>query len=115
MFVATAATLVAELERIAPEVLRASRLALAEAKRDLDFVRLGAAAFTAAPAISIDYAVMEKTDRAAVVPADIGWSDLGSWAAMWEVARQGRRAATSPRARSSWWTARTATCGPRAS
>ena len=85
MFVATAATLVAELERHAPEVLRSVRLALEEATRDLDFVRLGAAAFAAAPAISIDYAVMEKTDRAAVVPADIGWSDLGSWGAMWEV------------------------------
>jgi mannose-1-phosphate guanylyltransferase / mannose-6-phosphate isomerase len=85
MFVATAATLVAELERHAPEVLRSVGTALAEAKRDLDFVRLGAGAFKAAPAISIDYAVMEKTDRSAVVPADIGWSDLGSWAAMWEV------------------------------
>ncbi|TDH59409.1 mannose-1-phosphate guanylyltransferase/mannose-6-phosphate isomerase [Dankookia rubra] len=85
MFVATAATLVAELERHAPEVLRSVRQALAEATRDLDFVRLGAAAFTTAPAISIDYAVMEKTGHAAVVPADIGWSDLGSWAAMWEV------------------------------
>ncbi|TCZ54628.1 mannose-1-phosphate guanylyltransferase/mannose-6-phosphate isomerase [Roseicella aquatilis] len=84
MFVATAATLVAELERHAPEVLRTVRLALAEAQRDLDFVRLGAEAFKAAPAISIDYAVMEKTACAAVVPADIGWSDLGSWAAMWE-------------------------------
>src|SRR4051812_6470516 len=86
MFVATAATLVAELERHAPEVLRAVGTALAEAKRDLDFVRLGAEAFKTAPAISIDYAVMEKTNRSAVVPADIGWSDLGSWAAMWEVA-----------------------------
>src|SRR4051812_26979651 len=64
MFVATAATLVAELERHAPEVLRSVALALAEATRDLDFVRLGAAGFKAAPAISIDYAVMEKTDFA---------------------------------------------------
>src|SRR5690606_14744155 len=61
MFVATAATLVAELERFAPEVLRAVGAALEGAKRDLDFVRLGAEAFKAAPAISIDYAVMEKT------------------------------------------------------
>jgi mannose-1-phosphate guanylyltransferase/mannose-1-phosphate guanylyltransferase/mannose-6-phosphate isomerase len=88
MFVATAATLVAELERFAPELLRAVAEALATAQRDLDFVRLGAAAFQAAPAISIDYAVMEKTAHAAVVPAAIGWSDLGSWAALWEVAPQ---------------------------
>ncbi|MBK1660868.1 mannose-1-phosphate guanylyltransferase/mannose-6-phosphate isomerase [Paracraurococcus ruber] len=86
MFVATAATLVAELERHAPDVVRAVAAALEGAQGDLDFVRLGAEAFRAAPSISIDYAVMEKTDRAAVVPADIGWSDLGSWASMWDVA-----------------------------
>ena len=85
MFVATAATLLAELEAHAPEVLRTVSAAIAAATRDLDFVRLGAEAFGAAPAISIDYAVMEKTRLAAVVPASIGWSDLGSWAALWEV------------------------------
>ncbi|MDN3567968.1 mannose-1-phosphate guanylyltransferase/mannose-6-phosphate isomerase [Paeniroseomonas aquatica] len=84
MFVATAATLLAELEAHAPEVLRTVSAAIAAATRDLDFVRLGAEAFGAAPAISIDYAVMEKTRLAAVVPASIGWSDLGSWAALWE-------------------------------
>jgi len=86
MFVATAATLINELERHAPEVLRAVQAALAASARDLDFVRLGAEAFKAAPSISIDYAVMEKTERAAVVPASLGWSDLGSWDAMWAVA-----------------------------
>ena len=84
MFVATAATLLAELEAHAPDVLRSVRAAIAAATRDLDFVRLGAGAFSAAPAISIDYAVMEKTHLAAVVPASIGWSDLGSWGALWE-------------------------------
>ncbi|GGG22110.1 mannose-1-phosphate guanylyltransferase/mannose-6-phosphate isomerase [Caldovatus sediminis] len=84
MFVATAATLLGELERHAPEVLAAARRAVAGAKRDLGFVRLDAAAFEAAPSISIDYAVMEKTARAAVVPASLGWSDIGSWAALWE-------------------------------
>jgi mannose-1-phosphate guanylyltransferase/mannose-1-phosphate guanylyltransferase/mannose-6-phosphate isomerase len=64
---------------------------MGEAMRDLDFVRLGAGAFGAAPAISIDYAVMEKTSLAAVVPADIGWSDLGSWAALWEVGEKDGR------------------------
>ena len=91
MFVATAATLLAELERFAPEVVRSVTAAMAEARRDLDFVRLGAGAFGAAPAISIDYAVMEKTSLAAVVPADIGWSDLGSWAALWEVGEKDGR------------------------
>jgi mannose-1-phosphate guanylyltransferase/mannose-1-phosphate guanylyltransferase/mannose-6-phosphate isomerase len=85
MFVATAATLLAELDRHAPEVLGATRAAMAASKRDLDFIRLDAAGFGAAPSISIDYAVMEKTDRAAVVPASLGWSDVGSWAALWEV------------------------------
>ena len=91
MFVATAATLLAELERFAPEVVRSVTAAMAEAKRDLDFIRLGAKSFGAAPAISIDYAVMEKTSLAAVVPADIGWSDLGSWAALWEVGEKDAR------------------------
>jgi len=84
MFVATAATLVSELERHAPEVVRGVEASLAGAQRDLDFVRLGGAAFRAVPAISIDFAVMERTDRAAVVPASIGWSDIGSWDALWQ-------------------------------
>lgn len=85
MFVATAATLIAELAIHAPELLTAAREAVARAKRDLDFVRLDAEAFKTSAAISIDYAVMERTSHAAVVPADIGWSDLGSWSALWEV------------------------------
>ncbi len=88
MFVATAATLLDELRRYAPAVVEAMERAMAAAKRDLDFVRLGEAEFAAAPAISIDYAVMEKTERAAVVPASIGWSDIGSWAALWEAAEK---------------------------
>ncbi|WP_408871565.1 mannose-1-phosphate guanylyltransferase/mannose-6-phosphate isomerase [Craurococcus roseus] len=88
MFVATAATLLDELSRYAPEVVQAVERAMAAAKRDLDFVRLGEAEFTAAPAISIDYAVMEKTERAAVVPAAIGWSDIGSWDALWDAAEK---------------------------
>jgi mannose-1-phosphate guanylyltransferase / mannose-6-phosphate isomerase len=86
MFVATAATLLAELERLAPDLLSAVRDAVAESTRDLDFVRLAPEAFASAPDISIDYAVMEKTEHAAVVPAAIGWSDVGSWSALWEIA-----------------------------
>jgi len=85
MFVATAATMLTELETHAPEVLKGVRAAVAGATRDGDFIRLEAAAFTATPSISIDYAVMERTQKAAVVPAAIGWSDIGSWAALWEI------------------------------
>ncbi len=85
MFLFTAATLIAELERHAPEVLAAVRAAVAARTTDLDFIRLDKAAFSKAPAISLDYAVAEKTSRAAVVPASLGWSDVGSWAALWEL------------------------------
>jgi mannose-1-phosphate guanylyltransferase/mannose-6-phosphate isomerase len=73
-----------ELEKHAPKVLAQAKEALAKAKADLDFIRLDKDAFAASPSISIDYAVMEHTDKAAVVPADIGWSDVGSWSAIWE-------------------------------
>ncbi len=85
MFVFTARTLLEELETYAPDVLDAVRRAVAERLADLDFIRLGVEAFTASPSISLDYAVAERTDRAAVVPADIGWSDVGSWGALWEL------------------------------
>ena len=85
MFVFTARTLLEELERHAPDVLLAVRQAVAERQGDLDFIRLGVAAFKACPSISLDYAVAERTSRAAVVPADLGWSDVGSWSALWEL------------------------------
>jgi mannose-1-phosphate guanylyltransferase / mannose-6-phosphate isomerase len=85
MFVFTAKTLLEEMQIHAPEVLVAVRKALAGRKEDLDFVRLERAAFTACPDISLDYAVAERTERAAVVPANIGWSDIGSWGALWEL------------------------------
>ncbi|MCU0946602.1 MAG: mannose-1-phosphate guanylyltransferase/mannose-6-phosphate isomerase [Rubritepida sp.] len=85
MFVATASVLIAELERHEPRLLAAVRAAVEGAKRDMDFVRLAPEAFAGAPSISIDYAVMERTQHAAVVPAAIGWSDIGSWAALWEI------------------------------
>jgi mannose-1-phosphate guanylyltransferase/mannose-6-phosphate isomerase len=85
MFVFTAQTLLEEMAMYAPEVLAAVRAAVASRVQDLDFIRLGADAFGAAPSISLDYAVAEHTKRAAVVPADLGWSDVGSWDALWEL------------------------------
>lgn len=88
MFVATASVLLAELERLEPALLATVRAAVEGASRDMDFVRLAATPFAAAPSISIDYAVMERTQHAAVVPAAIGWSDIGSWAALWEISQK---------------------------
>jgi len=85
MFVFTAATLLSELALHVPEVLSHVRDAVARRHTDLDFIRLDAASFAACPSISLDYAVAERTRHAAVVPADLGWSDVGSWAALWEL------------------------------
>lgn len=74
-----------ELRRHNPEIVERCSEALNRGRRDLDFFRLDKAAFSSCPADSIDYAVMEKTDRAVVVPADIGWTDVGSWAALWDI------------------------------
>ena len=79
MFVFTARTLLQELETYVPDVLCFVRQAVNGRRNDLDFIRLDEAAFHAAPSISIDYAIAERTKVAAVVPADIGWSDVGSW------------------------------------
>jgi mannose-1-phosphate guanylyltransferase/mannose-6-phosphate isomerase len=75
-----------ELKRLRPEMLESCRKALAGAKSDDDFVRLDKAAFTDCPSDSIDYAVMEHTTHAAIVPVSMGWSDLGSWDSLWEIA-----------------------------
>ena len=74
-----------ELERLRPDMVAACRNALATAQRDSDFVRLGREAFAACESNSIDYAVMEHTRRAAIVPVSMGWSDVGSWDALWEM------------------------------
>jgi len=86
MFMFTASVLLAEMERYAPEVLTAVRASLTDRSNDLDFIRLGSDAFAAAPDISIDYAIAERTGKAVVVPAAIGWSDVGSWSALAEIA-----------------------------
>ena len=88
MFLFRASRFLAELGRHAPAMLAAVRAACDGAVRDGDFIRLDKAAFEACPADSIDYAVIEKTDRAMVLPVDIGWNDVGSWSALWEVSAQ---------------------------
>jgi len=74
-----------EIGRYEPEIADAAKLAVAGMERDLDFLRLPVEPFARAPKKSIDYAVMERTERAAVVPVDLGWSDVGSWSAVWDV------------------------------
>ena len=88
MFLLPVHTLLAEMERLQPEALAAARGAVERAREDLDFLRLDTDAFQGAPSISIDNAVMEHTERTAVVPAEIGWSDVGSWASLWEIAEK---------------------------
>ena len=85
MFMFRAATFLEELARLEPAMHAATRTAWTDAATDIDFSRLDRAAFEASPANSIDYAVMEKTQRAAVLPVDLGWSDVGSWSQLWEV------------------------------
>ncbi|MDP9095661.1 MAG: mannose-1-phosphate guanylyltransferase/mannose-6-phosphate isomerase, partial [Pseudomonadota bacterium] len=84
MFVFTVSTLLSEMERYAPDVVDAARQAVAARTHDLDFFRLDPVSFAASPDISIDYAIAERTTKAAVIPADLGWSDVGSWDALWE-------------------------------
>ena len=88
MFLFTAQSYLDELVKLEPEIYAAAKDAFALAKRDLDFVRFDKAAFERSPDISIDYAVMEKTDNAAVVPVSCGWSDIGSWSSMWQASER---------------------------
>lgn len=83
MFLFKAARYLEELAQHAPDMLAAVRTAYASATIDLDFVRIDADAFAAVPDNSIDYAVMEKTQRAAIIPVACDWSDIGSWSALW--------------------------------
>jgi len=88
MFLFRAAKYLEELARHSPDMLDAAKAAYVKANKDLDFVRLDAASFEKAPSDSIDYAVMEKTDQAAVIPVSCGWSDIGSWDAVWLAAEK---------------------------
>ncbi|GGY19227.1 mannose-1-phosphate guanylyltransferase/mannose-6-phosphate isomerase [Paludibacterium paludis] len=86
MFLFRAAAYLEELGRFEPAMLAAAELAVERGHEDLDFLRLDAEAFAASPSNSIDYAVMERTDRAAVVAArDLAWSDIGSWSSLSDI------------------------------
>src|SRR5262245_49811949 len=86
IFVLGAQAFLDEVGRLQPAILEAAKAAVGGAKEDLGFLRLDAKAFGAAPAISVDYAVMERTDKAVVLPIDVGWSDVGSWSSLWDLA-----------------------------
>jgi mannose-1-phosphate guanylyltransferase len=88
MFLFRASAVLAELERLAPEVVSACRAALEHDAADLDFLRLEREAFAGCPSVALDVAVMEKTQLGSVLPLQAGWSDVGSWSALWETADQ---------------------------
>jgi mannose-1-phosphate guanylyltransferase/mannose-6-phosphate isomerase len=85
IFLFSPSVLLAEMEIHAPEVLSTARAVLAESVADGGVLRLDPTAFAACPSISLDYAVMEKTDRAAVIPIGAEWADLGSWNEIWRL------------------------------
>lgn len=84
MFLMSARTFIQIAEGLIPEAVESCREAIAGLKRDFDFDRIDEKAFLNCPSISIDYGVMEKSQQAAVVPCDIGWSDVGAWSSIWE-------------------------------
>jgi len=85
MFLIKASRYLQELQKYRPEILNACKKALEHTTHDNDFVRLDAEAFGLCPDESVDYAVMENTTDAVVVPLDAGWNDIGAWSALWEV------------------------------
>lgn len=84
MFMFKASKLLSEMRQFRPDIVSACEQALSESDQDMDFVRLASSKFEECPSESIDYAVMEQTNDAVVVPLDAGWSDLGSWSSLWE-------------------------------
>ncbi|WP_338922363.1 mannose-1-phosphate guanylyltransferase/mannose-6-phosphate isomerase [Pseudomonas silesiensis] len=85
MFMFRASRYLEELQRFRPDILAVCREALASGSQDMHFTRVDPAIFAACPEDSVDYAVMEKTSDAVMVPLDAGWSDVGSWSALWDV------------------------------
>lgn len=88
MFLFKASRYLEELKAHRPDIYNACEQAMTDVNADLDFVRVNKEAFLSCPEDSIDYAVMEKTQDAVVVPMDAGWSDVGSWSSLWEVSEK---------------------------
>jgi mannose-1-phosphate guanylyltransferase len=88
MFMFTAANYIKELTQYQPKIVEACQKALELAKNDLDFIRVDATAFKKSPSDSVDYAVMEQTKDAAVVPLDADWDDVGAWPAVWKAGKK---------------------------
>jgi mannose-1-phosphate guanylyltransferase/mannose-6-phosphate isomerase len=87
-FIFRADVMLGELKRFEPEMASAAASAVEKARADLDFLLLDAESFTRAPKKSIDYAIMERTDKAAVIAADVGWSDVGLWSTVWRLSER---------------------------
>ena len=88
MFLFKASRYLEELKKHRPDIYEACQLSMEGTSKDNDFLRINEAAFGACPSDSIDYAVMEKTDDAVVVPMDAGWSDIGSWSSLWDISEK---------------------------
>jgi mannose-1-phosphate guanylyltransferase len=88
MFLFKAGRYLEELKKHRPDIYEACQLSMKDISKDNDFVRINRAAFYECPSDSVDYAVMEKTDDAVVVPMDAGWSDIGSWSSLWDISEK---------------------------
>lgn len=88
MFLFKANAYLIELQKFRPDIFDVCKKSMDEVKLDLDFIRINEEKFIECPSVSVDYAVMEKTAVAVVVPMDAGWSDIGSWTSLWDVSKK---------------------------
>ena len=88
MFLFRASSYLEELKKFRPDILEQCKASVMEVKADLDFLRIDKEAFELCPAESVDYATLEKTSHAVVVPMDAGWSDIGSWSSLWDISEK---------------------------
>lgn len=88
MFLFRASSYIQELEKFRPDILKQCKASIMEAKTDLNFFQINKEKFESCPAESIDYAVMENTEHAVVVPINVGWSDVGSWSSLWDISKK---------------------------
>ena len=88
MFLVKASLFLNELSKFSPDIYEACQMAVAQVKVDRDFIRMNKEKFLECPSKSIDYAIMEKTNTAVVVPMDVGWSDIGSWSSLWDLSEK---------------------------